>query len=86
MPERMDAAVPADAKNAPTGTWKTAQNAVSHSVHTHYSLVSGEEERRASETSVTRLTHGIPDTPSQVQDCGAGTATLNLNLGLEPET
>jgi hypothetical protein len=27
----MDAAVPADAKNAPTGTWKTAQNAVSHS-------------------------------------------------------
>jgi hypothetical protein len=66
MPERMDAAVPADAKNAPTGTWKTAQNAVSHSVHTHYSLVSGEEERRASETSVTRLTHGIPDTPHQL--------------------
>ncbi len=28
---RMDAAVSMDAKNAPTGTWKTAQNAVSHS-------------------------------------------------------
>jgi hypothetical protein len=32
---RMDAAVPVDAKNAPTGPWKTAQNAVSHSAHTH---------------------------------------------------
>jgi hypothetical protein len=61
MAERMDAAVPADAENAPTGTWKTAQNAVSHSAHTHYLLVSG--ERRASETSVTRLTHRNPDTP-----------------------
>jgi transposase InsO family protein len=29
----MDAAVPVDAKNAPIGTWKTAQNAVSHSAH-----------------------------------------------------
>jgi hypothetical protein len=26
----MDAAIPVDAKNAPTGIWKTAQNAVSH--------------------------------------------------------
>jgi hypothetical protein len=32
----MDAAVPMDAKNAPTGTWKTAENAVSHSAHTHH--------------------------------------------------
>jgi Transposase, Mutator family len=32
---RMDAAVPMDAKNAPTGAWKTAQNAVSHSAHAH---------------------------------------------------
>ena len=33
----MDAAVPVDAKNArPPGTWKTAENAVSHSAHTHY--------------------------------------------------
>ena len=32
---RMDAAVPVDAKNAPTGPWKTAQNAVSKSAHTH---------------------------------------------------
>jgi transposase InsO family protein len=31
----MDAAVPADAQTAPTGTWKTAQNAVSHTVHSH---------------------------------------------------
>jgi hypothetical protein len=31
----MDAAIPVDAKNAPTEIWKTAQNAVSHSAHTH---------------------------------------------------
>jgi hypothetical protein len=62
MNTRMDAAVPMDAQNAPTGTWKTAQNAVSHSAHTHHSLVAG-ERRRASETSVIRLTHRNPDTP-----------------------
>ncbi len=38
MHPRMDAAVPVDAQNAPTGTWKTAQNAVSHSAHTHRHL------------------------------------------------
>jgi hypothetical protein len=32
----MDAAIPVDAKTAPTGIWKTAQNAVSHSAHTHH--------------------------------------------------
>ena len=30
----MDAVIPADAKSAPTGIWKTAQSAVSHSAHT----------------------------------------------------
>src|SRR5262245_32215003 len=49
MPTRMDAAVPADAQTAPTGTWKTAPNAVSHSAHTLYSLTSP--------------THKKPDTP-----------------------
>jgi len=34
----MDAAVAVDAQNAPTATWKTAQNAVSHSAHTHSTL------------------------------------------------
>ena len=34
----VDAAAPMDAKNAPTGTWKTAQNAVSHSAHTHHNV------------------------------------------------
>ncbi len=42
MPARMDAAVRVDAQNAPTETWKTAQNAVSHSDHTHHHF---EEER-----------------------------------------
>src|SRR5262245_35068463 len=35
MHARMDAVVPVDAQNAPTGPWKTAQSAVSHSAHTH---------------------------------------------------
>ncbi len=35
MEPRMDAAVAVDAKNASTAPWKTAQNAVSHSAHTH---------------------------------------------------
>jgi len=30
----MDAVAPADAENAPTETWKTAENAVFHSAHT----------------------------------------------------
>jgi hypothetical protein len=34
----MDAAVAVDAQNAPTATWKTAENAVSHSAHTHHRL------------------------------------------------
>jgi len=34
----MDAAVAMDAKTASPATWKTAQNAVSHSAHPHYSL------------------------------------------------
>ena len=37
--EGMDAAIPVDAKNAPTGIWKTAQNAVSHSAHSHHSCI-----------------------------------------------
>src|SRR5215510_3835094 len=36
MHERMDAAGAVDAQNAPTAPWKTAQNAVSHSAHTHH--------------------------------------------------
>jgi hypothetical protein len=36
MNARMDAAVTVDAQNAPTATWKTAQNAVSHNAHTHH--------------------------------------------------
>ena len=40
MHRRMDAAVPVDAENAPTATWKTAQNAVSHTAHTPHRLLS----------------------------------------------
>jgi hypothetical protein len=43
----MDAAIPVDAKIAPTGIWKTAQNAVSHSAHTrHLSCMKKKEDRR----------------------------------------
>src|SRR5205823_4964955 len=54
---------PVDAKNAPTRTWKTAQNAVSHSAHTHHRIYNGREDRRTKTTTLTRLTHEIPDTP-----------------------
>ena len=50
----MDAAVPVDAKNArPPGTWKTAENAVSHSAHTHYCFRERMIENRES-TSVAK--------------------------------
>jgi hypothetical protein len=45
----MDAAIPVDAKNAPTGIWKTAQNAVSHSVHTHHRFDMKKKEDRREE-------------------------------------
>ena len=51
----MDAGVPLDAQNASTGTWKTAQNAVSHSAHSPSS--SGEEMRRLSEVQLTQPVH-----------------------------
>jgi hypothetical protein len=41
----MDAAGAVDAKNAPTAPWKTAENAVSHSAHTHRRVSLGEEEK-----------------------------------------
>lgn len=42
----MAAAIPVDAKNAPTGIWKTAQNAVSHSAHTHHRVCMKKTEDR----------------------------------------
>jgi hypothetical protein len=56
---RMDAAVAVDAQNAPTATWKTAQDAVSHSAHTHHLLV-GKGRRNKNGH---RFTHKIPDSP-----------------------
>jgi hypothetical protein len=41
----MDPAGAVDAQNAPTAPWKTAQNAVSHSVHTHHRFCEGRIER-----------------------------------------
>ena len=55
MAPRMDAAGPVDAKNAPTGPWKTAQTAVSHRDHTH-SRSDGEDE-------INPPAHEISDTP-----------------------
>jgi putative transposase len=56
MSVRMDAAVPVDAQTAPTGTWTTAQNAVSHSAHTHHRFT----KRKTEETNPA---HKISDTP-----------------------
>ena len=53
--ERMDAAVPMDAQHAPTGTWKTAQNAVSHSAHTPHRRSETDEEHDADPASHTKI-------------------------------
>jgi hypothetical protein len=50
----MDAAIPVDAKNAPTGIWKTAQNAVSHE-RPHPSSLMYEEERRKTNPALINL-------------------------------
>ena len=50
MNRRMDAAVPVDAQNAPTATWKTAQNAVSHSAHTHHRYLERRRQKNAPHT------------------------------------
>jgi hypothetical protein len=55
MRQRVDAAVPMDAQNAPTGTWKTAQNAVSHSAHTHHSFVRREKSKEPDHASHTEI-------------------------------
>ena len=49
----MDPAVPMDAKNAPTGTWKTAEDAVSHSAHTHHRP----GERKPEELALNHVPH-----------------------------
>jgi hypothetical protein len=58
----MDPAVSMDAKNAPTETWKTAENAVSHSAHTHHRHRGRKIEELAFKL---RPTHEITDTPLQ---------------------
>jgi hypothetical protein len=42
-----------DAKNAPTGTWKTAEDAVSHSAHTHHRP----GERKPEELALNHVPH-----------------------------
>jgi hypothetical protein len=48
----MDAAIPVDAKIAPTGIWKTAQNAVSHSAHTRHLCCMKKKERPKRKTLI----------------------------------
>ena len=48
----MDAAIPVDAKSAPTGIWKTAQSAVSHSAHTHHRWLYEEDRKPKSATLI----------------------------------
>ena len=48
----VDAAIPMDAQNAPTGIWKTAENAVSHSAHIPYfSCERNTEQQRLTQRS-----------------------------------
>jgi hypothetical protein len=55
MNRRMDAAGPVDAKNAPTGPWKTAKSAVSHSAHTHHLLLRKPEKTTTPHTEFLTL-------------------------------
>jgi hypothetical protein len=54
-----------DAQNAPTGTWKTAQTAVSHSAHTHPRFIEekDDDEEEQKPTTSNGFTHKIPDSP-----------------------
>jgi len=65
----MDAAGPVDAKTAPTGPWKTAQTAVSHSAHTH-SRSDGEDEINRPHTKFLTL-----------PKCAGGGIGLLVNFG-----
>jgi hypothetical protein len=60
----MDAAVPVDAQNAPTGPWKTAERAVSHSAHTHHHQLGNEDQKNASHTKFLTL----PGTPKKHEE------------------
>ena len=79
MHSRMDAAGAVDAENASTAPWKTAQDAVSHSAHTHHPFKSTEDrDRRPS----TRSTHEFLTLPlSRAQR----TPNLELQTEREPE-
>ena len=63
----MDAAIPVDAKTAPTGIWKTAQNAVSHSAHTRHRCCMKTKDtlrdRRQSTCPPIRIRSSWADTP-----------------------
>ena len=58
----MDAGIPVDAKNAPTAIWRTVQNAVSHSAHTHHcvGMKKREDRRDDANQSVHRFGSGPP--------------------------
>ena len=58
MSEALAAVFP-DAQNAPTGTWKTAQIAVSHSAHTRHRVFT-RESRTALHTEILTLSFRVP--------------------------
>ena len=77
----MDAAIPMDAKSAPTGIWKTAPSAVFHSAHTHHLFVY-EEERRRSDSSIVNLS----TESGQVQATAEARKNTDRSTGATGET
>src|SRR5262245_1489146 len=71
----MDAAIPVDAQNAPTGIWKTAQNAVSHSAHTPHLCCMKKNEAPKRRTLINLSTDS-----DQVQAEAAGYLALVLTV------
>jgi hypothetical protein len=65
-----------DAKNAPTRTWKTAQNAVSHSAHTRHPIHEKREKikdrtRRRQPPLHTKFLTLPPEAHANIEDLAA---------------
>src|SRR5262245_58211568 len=60
MHRRMDAAGAVGAKNASTAPWKTDQNAVSHTVHTHHRFQQKHEENESRQPALHTKFRTIP--------------------------